>query len=323
MVRRACLTLIVSLALCLAVDPAVKGEEYTFDYQRIIEPEGPLTFELTYIEGDLTVTASDDGRLVIEAVKKVQAVSKEEAEAVQAHIEIRLEVSGDRAKVTTNYLQMRNRGRSFWQKVLGLSGSDAFGEVDWSIALPEGCDFVVTNTGGKIDISHVRGAVTIRSSASDITLSSLEGPVRVENSSGNTRGDLLFGDIEVRQAQGEIDLQFVEGDIRIKSTSAAINIRQDRGAIDLTTSTGSVDIETSLDSRRDFFVETESGNINLVIPRTSSGMLDITSETGEIRTEIPIAVKSMTRKQIVGEFGLGGVKVSLSSTSGDVTVAQF
>ena len=104
---------------------------------------------------------------------------------------------------------------------------------------------------------------------------------------------------------------------------AGIAGSQDRGSIDLVTSAGSVDIQTSLSSDHDYFIETESGDIYLSIPETSSGDIRIESQAGEIKTEIPIAIKSMTRKQVEGSFGLGGVKINLTSISGNVTVAQF
>ena len=133
----------------------------------------------------------------------------------------------------------------------------------------------------------------------------------------------MVGPVMIRQPMGKIDLEWVEGDIRIKSSTARIKIRQERGALDLTTTTGSVEVQTNLDCIRDSFVETESGNIHLMIPETSSGQLKIASDMGNIKTEIPISVKSMSKNKLVGEFGTGGVKINLISTTGDVTVAQF
>jgi len=333
--------------LLLCAWTAAVAEEYSYHYQRIVETGTGIKFDLTYVSGNLQITGNDLGMLTIEAVKNVNAVNADEAEEVQAHIEIRVEESKDRVRVSTNYLRMQNRSRSFWQKVLGLGGSDSYGDVDWVITVPDNCDITVSNISGMVEVRDVRGAFTIRSSASDVTLSSIKGPVSIETSSamrgpasditlssiegpiviktssGKTSGELLFGDVEVRQPRGEIDLKWVEGDIRIKSSSAKIDIRQERGGIDLTTATGSVSIQTSLDDSRGFFVETESGSINLLIPETASGILDIKSETGEIRSEIPISIKSLSKKQVVGEFGYGGVTISLSSVTGDVTVAQF
>lgn len=61
----------------------------------------------------------------------------------------------------------------------------------------------------------------------------------------------------------------------------------------------------------------------MLVPQTSSGTLQIASDMGNIKTEIPVSIKSMSKNKLVGEFGTGGVKVTLTSTTGDVTVAQF
>lgn len=323
-VLRAVMVFSVLIAGCLflAVNP-LQAKEYRFDYQRIVETGPRAELELNYISGNLEIISSIDERVVIEAVKRVDAVSMDEAQLVADHIEIKVEQDDNHVAVTTNYLRMRNRSASFWEKVLGTGGSDSYGEVDWTIHVPQGCRVSVVNTSGDIDISHILGDLDIRTSSAKITLNSIEGQINIENASGTTRGELLFGPVTLRQAQGEIDLRFVEGDIKIKSFAADISVRQDRGSFDLTTSTGNVSIETYLDSSRDYFVETESGNITVSIPETSSGNLRIESQTGDIRTDIPIAINSMSRRQIEGTFGVGGVSVHLMSISGDVTVAQF
>lgn len=299
------------------------AKDFKFDYQRIVETGPEAELELAYVSGNLKIVSSNDGRVVIEAVKRVNAVSMDEAELVADHIEIKVKQDDNKVSVAANYLRMRNRSESFWKKVLGTGGADSYGEVDWTIHVPQGCRVTVVNTSGSMDISHILGDLDIRSSSAEISLNSIEGRINVENASGETRGELLFGPVTLRQAQGKIDLRFVEGDIKIKSSAADIKVRQDRGSFDLTTATGNVTIETYLDSSRDYFVSTESGNISLTIPETSSGNLRIESQTGDIKTDIPIAINSMSHKQIDGTFGLGGVTVHLMSTSGDVTVAQF
>ncbi|MCP4685708.1 MAG: DUF4097 domain-containing protein [bacterium] len=318
----AAVSALIVVLLFTATNP-LYAKDFSFDFQRVLDTGPEAELELNYISGDLRVISSDGERIVVEAVKRVNAAGMDEAELVADHIEIKIKHDKNKVSIATNYLRMRNRSASFWQKVLGVGGTDSFGEVDWTIRVPQGCRLTVINTSGKMDISHILGDLDIRTSSAEIDLNSIEGQVNIENASGATRGELLFGPVTLRQAQGKIDLRFVEGDIRIKSSSADVTVRQDRGSFDLTTATGNVTIETYLDSSRDYFVSTESGNITLSIPETSSGNLRIESQTGDIKTDIPIAINSMSHKQIDGTFGLGGVSVHLMSISGDVTVAQF
>jgi hypothetical protein len=55
----------------------------------------------------------------------------------------------------------------------------------------------------------------------------------------------------------------------------------------------------------------------------SAGIFHLETQTGDIRTEVPVAVTSILRNGLVGEFGEGGPKIRLMSSSGNVTVARF
>lgn len=336
------LLIVVLLSILGVVAPSDGlAKEYLFEYQRILSTGDDARLTINYVGGDLKIVSTEGEKIIIEALKTVHAADLDEAQLVADHIEIRVEHNENRVDVKTNYLRIRNRGRSFWSKILGTGGEDAYGDVNWTIQVPRRCSIRIVNSRGKIEIDHVTGDIDIqspsaeieltniagnigvRSSAAEIRMVSIEGSIAVENSSGSMVGELLFGPVTIRQARGRIDLNFVEGDIKVKSSTADITIRQDRGSLDLTTSTGNVDIQTNLDSSHDYFVRTESGHIVLSIPETSSGNLRIESQTGDIQTDIPIAIKSMSRKQVKGVFGFGGVKINLTSISGDVTVAQF
>jgi DUF4097 and DUF4098 domain-containing protein YvlB len=269
------------------------------------------------------VRGGESNQVIIDAVKRVHAVSMEEAEIVADHVEIRVEQSSDRIDVTTNYLRMTNRSPNFWEKILGAGGSPSYGDVDFTITIPPGTRISVASTSGDITVQNIYGDVSLYSSAANIDMNTVEGAISIENGSGRTIGEMLFGPVTIRQPRGEVSLSWVEGDIRVKSMSADIDISQDRGAADISTQTGSVTIRTSLNSARDFFVETGSGNIQFLVPELSSGQLRLASDLGQIQTDVPVSIESYSRTGLKGTFGLGGVQITLQSGSGDVSVAQF
>lgn len=298
------------------------AKEYTFEFQRIVDVSGPTTLDLSYIQGKVKINGAETDRIVIDAIKRVRASNMDEAQEVADHIEIKVSTRQSTVVVNTNYLRLVNRTRSFWQKVLGV-GEDSFGDVDYVITVPTECNLIIDGHTGKLEISDTRGDIRISTMSAHVLLSSIDGKMEISNSSGSTRGEFLFGPITVRQAVGDIDLQWVEGDIKINATSGKINIRQVRGAIDLVTKSGEVTIQTELDSPRNYFVETLTGKIRFDIPESASGLLEIRTESGEISSEIPIAVKTASGNRLVGEFGLGGPIIKLFSSSGDVEIAIF
>jgi DUF4097 and DUF4098 domain-containing protein YvlB len=280
------------------------AEEFVFDYQKNVELDGPSRVSLELVRGKVTVTGTDDNTLVIEVSKTIRASSRHEAEEVADHIEIKVAEVKEGVSILTNYLTMLDRSKSFWQKLLGGESQNLLA-VNYVIKLPLG------------------SSIAVRSLAADLDFSNIEGAINVENTNGATRGEFIFGDISINQVSGSIDLRSVEGDIRIKATTGTIFVNQVRGAIDLSTRTGDVTIQTELDSPREYLVETASGRIDFTIPSSASGEFRIETETGKIKSEMPISIESMTRRKLVGKFGLGGPAVNLSSTSGDVVVKTY
>ena len=292
------------LTTVLLTGTSVFGNDYTYDFQRIIELNQRVTLDLTVPRGNIVITSSEDDRVVIDAVKRIRAGSSDEAQDVADHIEIKVRQVGQSIIIQTNYLRFHGRGRSFWQKLLG-AGSDTYGAVDYTIAVPTSID------------------ITINGVATNISLSSIEGKVDIENQEGTTKGEFLFGPITVRQPSGIVSLQWIEGDIRVKTATARIEVNQVRGALDVTSLTGDVYVRTELDSPRNFFVHSSSGNIRFTIPEMSSGKLHIESDAGDIKTDVPISIESVSNYQVVGEFGRGGPSINISSSTGDVHVALY
>ena len=159
--------------------------------------------------------------------------------------------------------------------------------------------------------------------AGRIELSSIQSRIDIKNKRGSVQAEFVTGPITVHQEVGPIDLQWVEGDIRIKSEIGRIWIKQIQGALDLATIEGYVSVQTELNSPRNYFVQTRSGQIEFLVPQRSSGQLTIETHKGEISTEVPIAIKSATKTRLKGEFGVGGPKIEISSVSGDVIVASY
>lgn len=302
---------------------AVFAKEFRFSWKETFPVTGRVTLEMNYLSGDVIIVAYDGDEVRIDAVKRVQAISIQEAAELSKRLQIKATQSGDRIRVTTSVGSLHRSKQSFWKRIFASGSGDDQNVVDFVIAVPEACNLKIASTMGSIRVSDLRGAVTISSSAADIELSGIIGKIDIKNSSGVTRGELIFGPITIRQEVGEINLQLIEGDIKIRSLSALVTIMQERGTLDLQTVSGSIYIQTNLESKDSFSIESESGSINLMIPATSSGLFDISTRIGDITTDIPVAIKSLTKTRMVGEFGYGGVKINVTSVSGDVTVAQF
>ncbi len=299
------------------------AKDFRIPIERRVDAGNLKGVDITWINGDCRVIPSDTDQIVIQAVKKLDALSAEDAQDLADHIQIPIEQIDGRLVVSVKYVRTLEKLSGFWQKMLAKSSDDAFGTIDWTISVPAGFEVTLTSGRGTIVCEQLRNDLRLNTSASDITLSSIEGNIAVDNGSGRLQGNLIIGNCTIRQMLGSVSLDFIEGDIRVKASAASISIAQERGALDLATTTGNVDVRTALDSKRDYLVSTESGDIRLAIPQEASGRLKLNTKTGEIKTEMPVAISSMSATRLDGVLGDGGVRVVLSSASGDVSVAQF
>jgi len=316
-------TLIITLIVTILSVSGISAKEFRNSWTKEIPVSSPVLLEINHMVGGITINAYDGDEIRIDAVKRVDAISIKEAAELFDLIQIKTKENKDRVYISTSFTKFRGEKKSFWKRVFGSDDEDRIGSVDLIIAVPEKCNLRITSAFGDISVADIRGNVKISSSAADIKLNSIIGRIEIKNSAGTTHGELLFGEVSVRQDVGEIDLQFIEGDIKIRTTSALVTILQERGSIDLQTLSGSAFVQTNLEDGNKYQIESESGSIHLIVPAMSSGQFNITTELGEITTEIPIAIKSLTKTQMIGEFGYGGAKVRVSSVTGDITVAQF
>ncbi|MFH1700429.1 MAG: DUF4097 family beta strand repeat-containing protein [Candidatus Zixiibacteriota bacterium] len=335
------------------------GKDYQYEYQKIIDVEPGLELTIKGANGNIILTTNNENILKIEAVKKINADSKDEADLVADHVQISVAQVDGHFSIEPQFLKIQDRSPSFWKKILGKSGESSYGSIDFVISVPTDCNadiysssgdvetagirgklFIsgtagnitirdnqgaleITTTSGLVELNDIEGKISINASGSDVNFYSINGDVEIRNSSGQITGEYLVGDLILIQTTGNMDLKHIEGDIRLKSTSGKINISQDFGALDVSTESGNINIKTGLNSIKDYFIETVSGSIEFLVPVASGGEIKIEAESGDIDTRIPISIDSFSKTRITGIFGHGGPKVSLMTKSGEIILSEF
>jgi Toastrack DUF4097 len=346
------------LSLLLA-STAMGGKVYRYQYQKIVDVESNLQLSIRNSNGNITLTTNDDYKLKIDAVKNINAESKEEAEMVAEHVQIDVESNEGHFTIAPRFLEMRDRNPSFFKKLIGSSGEPSYGSIDFVISVPTDCSADINNTSGNIEIAGLRGRlnlsvmtgnisvrdgvggleittttgkvslkdiegdIRINATGSDIDFATLTGDLEVRNSSGTVKGEYLKGDLTVTQTTGAIDVARIEGDVRVKSVSGKVTVGQDSGALDIYSESGNISIKTELASKKDYIAETVSGSIEFLVPEASSGRVSVEAQSGDIDTRIPIAIESFSKTRISGAFGSGGPKISLSTRTGEITLAGY
>ena len=351
--------IILCLSVVFLIIAAVSyGKDYRFEYQKEIAVTEKSSLTLSNISGGIEIMGVPGEKVLIRAIKIIQADKASEAEERAGLIEIEVKKTGNLIDVATNSLKESNRPRSFWEKLFG-SDFDSYGSVDYTISVPPDCrvevesvsgdmsisdiksDIDISSTSGDLslrtvqgmieistvsgdlDMADIRGDIDISSTSSDMRLDSINGMVDIRSTSGDLRGTKINGSISLSQTSGVVRLAGLSGDLRLKSTSGDIVVRQESGAIDIVTYSGDVEIQTKLDSPKDYYVETTSGMIVFAVPQSSSGSIRMETDTGRIITELSLDNKSRSKHRMAGNFGKGGPKISLSTDSGDITLESY
>lgn len=306
----------------LTLSPASQAKTYTYAYQHIVDPERATVLDIRAISGSIEIIGSDDDRVVVDLVKRLHAPSLVEAQAVADDIQFTVSRIEDTLRIAALHTHEVGMENSVIEKVLGLDEDDP-PATDFRISVPADLPVIIRTRMGPISVKDLQANLEITTVQSPITLTNMDGDIAINNASGEIAGEYLFGDLEIKQGDGDIGLAWVEGDIHIRASSGRIAIKQARGTIQLATRSGDVTVQTELDSPKDYVLETVTGTIKLAVPQWAVGKLDIQTESGNIRSDIPLAVESASRDRLVGRMGTGGPMVKLTSSSGDVRIAMY
>ncbi len=147
--------------------------------------------------------------------------------------------------------------------------------------------------------------LTVEAEFGDVTLLNVDAPsydlksnsgkVSIVNAGGNVKAHTEFGDIEVSNGENVM--------------------------LDLHTNSGSVEYSGSL-GPGPHFLETEFGNIHLMIPSETSLSVDLETEFGKVKSDFAITLSGeFSERRLIGTINDGGTSLTASTNSGNITIS--
>ncbi|MBU3190100.1 DUF4097 domain-containing protein [Clostridium bowmanii] len=145
------------------------------------------------------------------------------------------------------------------------------------------------------DVSSTSGDVNINSIVANITdFESVSGTINIKSLSAKANG--------FETTSGDIKIEAINGDISANSVSGSI-----------TASYNTFNNEVA--------AETVSGDVDLILPKTSEFMVDFSSTSGELDNDFHLVVKGKVEKQnIKGTVGNGKKTIRVETISGDAVI---
>lgn len=212
-----------------------------------------------------------------------------------------------------------------------------------------GKNVTLDSSSGTIKLGEVRatngittqtdfGNLTIENGSSDsLSIESSNGTVSLIKVRVNKeiKVENEFGEIELEQAfAASYDLHTSGGSITVDGAKGKLKARSEFGGIkienaesvtlDLETNNGTVEFSGSL-GEGPHIVNSEFGEVELTLPDDSKLNVDLSTEFGNIRSDLPITVtlngtSNSNGDQIVGSINGGGAQLTVETNNGSVNI---
>lgn len=175
-----------------------------------------------------------------------------------------------------------------------------------------------------LEAKTVSGALTVTGRLQEVELKSVSGKIKMNGSAEKVRA---------KTVSGSIDLGGVSGDISVKSVSGDINVAAETiSRANAKSVSGDVKISGDLKPDAAIQVKSQSGTIELRLPGSVRASADIRTFSGDVEnafgavqaapTSEPYRHHRMKKHYVIGGGEQGGVRLDVSTMSGDIKILK-
>jgi hypothetical protein len=176
----------------------------------------------------------------------------------------------------------------------------------------------VAGVAGEVHVSTVNGAVKVAGPTKGVEVETMTGAIEVRASAAPMRIHTISGKVDLAGVAGEVDVESVSGPVEVAGGGVS--------QLEIESTTGSVLFRGTLAQAGSVRIETFSSPVRLVLPRTAKAELDLTSFSGEIKSDF-CAGTPVTRerfepfRQLRCSTGPEGFEIEVRTHDADITVA--
>lgn len=195
-------------------------------------------------------------------------------------------------------------------------------EFNFVIQTPAKASVEIQSMAGDISVQGISGKHFIQNHTGDIDLWRVEGETRVSSTAGNVSVSDNGGTLFMKTVTGDVLIEKSRGEIRLKTIEGNVEAHEISGTLVASSVTGNIFSEFT-EVSKGIFMETMSGNIELIIPEQSGYKIaaealefdfdELDLNDDEARVEFRNA--SLTIRD-------GQIPINLSSASGKITVKE-
>jgi DUF4097 and DUF4098 domain-containing protein YvlB len=266
----------------------------------------PARLDLSNIRGSVEIHPGEDGIIRVSATK-----DEHSGDAKRTEIELSQGTDGA-VKVATRFPE----GAWSW-----LFGSIPC-QVDYIVQAPAKCSLKINAVSSEILAEGFEGEFNFHSVSGEMSLHSLAGPVKVDTVSGAMELADLTGNMHLKTVSGKISGKHMRGPLQLKTVSGKVSLEESNlPSVEATTVSGKMIYQTAF-SAGPYRFNSVSGDVELLVPSETHCSAELHAVSGKISTKLPATSGTRQNNNQVVEIQGGGVKVSLQSVSGNLSLAS-
>jgi hypothetical protein len=254
--------------------------------EKTFNVSSPASLSVGNVSGSVDISTGEDGIIRVSAIKRPNSGDEKRTE-----IELTQEADGT-VKAATHYPD------GGWSWMFGSHPCD----VDYVIKAPRRCSIRVNGVSSTVKVEGFDGEVTINTVSGEITLGTLNGSTRIHTVSGDVDGERLSGTLGADTVSGDVWLK--------KSSLGSVNGKSVSGDMQITTPLA--------DGPYDF--KSVSGDVRLTLPPETRCTGELHSLSGDLVSAFPTSGYSGNHGSQTILVQGGGVKITLNSVSGDLSL---
>jgi len=250
---------------------------------------------------DRTFAVSPGGKLVVDADSASVRVSGSDTNQVTVRMNARgteddladtkFEAVQNADGVTVTMRRQRNGGWFNW--------GPWYGEKHVEVTVPRRYGVNIRTGGGSVELRDTTGPATLRTSGGDVTAKNVNGNVELRTSGGGILADTIRGDIDADTSGGDVRLLQVDG--KIRGNTSGGNVRC-----------------SLVGTNRGISATTSGGDIELTLPRSVAGNLEVVTSGGDISSDLPVTATVLKDHHLRGTLNGGGPLVEARTSGGGI-----
>jgi hypothetical protein len=308
--------------------------------------------------GEIMLIKSPGSKIQVDYKNIVSARNESEAKEINDKCKYSAEVSGDRLIIKVEQPRRRHHDKGLISRIITGDWNDSIHPM-LRVAIPDDksvqiysasadieasevtCDLKIESassdigldntagdiecdiSSGDIDITGHRGEISLKGASSDLHITDIIGNLDLRTSSGDVKLDKIKGSVQLSATSGDSRIYDIDGDLDISNTSGDIIVSGVSGSVRARSVSGDVDLSALSDVQGDFDIESVSGDVQIEISRDFAGQIAVRSLSGSINSQLPAEVERYSKSQLRGRIGNGNGRLSVSTTSGDISIDRF